>query len=353
MSKTKALKKKIIWLVDPFEKNKESQLIRCSALAIQNLFKESPCIIEPVYFFNSSFQGECPTKIPKSWVTNTQEEGQKKLIKIVKPILKSVETLHVIAEPCSSMRDQVNRIRQIAKRWKADLVVCSTHARTGLKRWALGSFAETLLLYADVPLLFVNPLWNAKNWTKQILFATDFSDESKQAYQKVIQIASEYSYKIHLFHRLMIDFPPVPKMTRGEMPFYTQAFEQELEARTKNILEWKEEAKLKGVKIDAHIDYQSKQSISQSILTQAKKIKGLIAMASRSGFVKTMFLGSTTRKIVRNSPFPVWVLHPQGPLQKNRKLNPITHQRTSKKNDPVFSLTPHDIEEDLERMPHR
>jgi len=38
----------------------------------------------------------------------------------------------------------------------ADLTVMSTHGRSGLDRWALGSVAEKVLRYGEMPLLLVN-----------------------------------------------------------------------------------------------------------------------------------------------------------------------------------------------------
>jgi nucleotide-binding universal stress UspA family protein len=38
----------------------------------------------------------------------------------------------------------------------ADLIVMSTHGRSGFDRWALGSVTERVLRYGEMPLLLVN-----------------------------------------------------------------------------------------------------------------------------------------------------------------------------------------------------
>ena len=38
-----------------------------------------------------------------------------------------------------------------------DLVVMSTHGRTGLRRWVMGSVAERVLRHADGPILLIHP----------------------------------------------------------------------------------------------------------------------------------------------------------------------------------------------------
>jgi nucleotide-binding universal stress UspA family protein len=47
-------------------------------------------------------------------------------------------------------------IIEVGKKVGADLVVMSTHGRSGLGRWVLGSVAEKVLRYGEIPLLLVN-----------------------------------------------------------------------------------------------------------------------------------------------------------------------------------------------------
>jgi nucleotide-binding universal stress UspA family protein len=47
-------------------------------------------------------------------------------------------------------------IIEVGKRVGADLVVMSTHGRSGLSRWILGNVAEKVLRHGEIPLLLVN-----------------------------------------------------------------------------------------------------------------------------------------------------------------------------------------------------
>lgn len=47
------------------------------------------------------------------------------------------------------------RIVATAQEWEADLIICGDTGRTGLKRIALGSVAETVVKGADIPVLVV------------------------------------------------------------------------------------------------------------------------------------------------------------------------------------------------------
>ena len=48
-------------------------------------------------------------------------------------------------------------ILRIASESQADAIVMSTHGRSGIKRWLLGSVADRVTTYADIPVLLVRP----------------------------------------------------------------------------------------------------------------------------------------------------------------------------------------------------
>ena len=56
----------------------------------------------------------------------------------------------------TSGTDAANEIIQTAKDSDIDLIVMSSHGRSGLGRWLIGSVAEKILRYGETPLLLVN-----------------------------------------------------------------------------------------------------------------------------------------------------------------------------------------------------
>ncbi len=48
-------------------------------------------------------------------------------------------------------------IVKAARQWPADIIVCGTHGRRGLRRIVLGSDAEYLVRHSPVPILLVRP----------------------------------------------------------------------------------------------------------------------------------------------------------------------------------------------------
>ncbi|MDD5038356.1 MAG: universal stress protein [Dehalococcoidales bacterium] len=51
--------------------------------------------------------------------------------------------------------DAANEILKAANQMKADLIAISTHGRTGISRWALGSVADKIMRGGDIPVLMV------------------------------------------------------------------------------------------------------------------------------------------------------------------------------------------------------
>jgi nucleotide-binding universal stress UspA family protein len=74
--------------------------------------------------------------------------------------------------------------------------------------------------------------------------------------------------------------------------------------------EWCREMREKGIDCEFLLDRKS-ISIPDSILSAIRRKKvGRVAMVSTVGRVGAVILGSATREVLRNSPVPVWVVHP-------------------------------------------
>jgi nucleotide-binding universal stress UspA family protein len=65
---------------------------------------------------------------------------------------KGFQVTHVV----TSGFDAASEIIEVSKKVSADLVVMSTHGRSGLTRWVLGNAAEKVLRYGEIPLLLVH-----------------------------------------------------------------------------------------------------------------------------------------------------------------------------------------------------
>lgn len=73
---------------------------------------------------------------------------------------------------------------------------------------------------------------------------------------------------------------------------------------------WRTELRAKGISCELVIDRKS-IFVAGGILATARRQKvGMVAMVSHTGRVAAALLGSATREVLRNSPCPVWVVHP-------------------------------------------
>ncbi|HTR24131.1 MAG TPA: universal stress protein [Terriglobales bacterium] len=84
------------------------------------------------------------------------------------------------------------------------LIVVGTHGRTGWKKLALGSVAETVVDHASCPVLVVGP-YTDRNRLEQfgpesILFAYDASAHSKLAESYAFSLARKYSSRLSVAH---------------------------------------------------------------------------------------------------------------------------------------------------------
>jgi len=106
-------------------------------------------------------------------------------------------------------------LSEIISEQKVDLVIAGTHGRTGLGKMVMGSVAEEILRRASCPVLTVGPkvvgtvtpaprrdreLPPAQINIHQILYATDFKQESVEAVSHAVSLAREFRARLALLH---------------------------------------------------------------------------------------------------------------------------------------------------------
>ena len=91
----------------------------------------------------------------------------------------------------------------------ADLIVMGSHGASGFQEMFIGSNTEKVVRNADVPVLVIKKEDNNFN-ADNFVFASDFSDEIKKAFAKVVEFANNFNSHIHL---VMINTPNSFKST--------------------------------------------------------------------------------------------------------------------------------------------
>lgn len=79
----------------------------------------------------------------------------------------------------------------------ADLVVMGSHGASGFQEMFIGSNAEKVVRNSNVPVLIIKND-NESFAADKFVFASDFSDEVKKPFEKVISFANKFNSHIHL-----------------------------------------------------------------------------------------------------------------------------------------------------------
>lgn len=94
-----------------------------------------------------------------------------------------------------------NALARAVEDYSIDLIIVGSHGRTGISHF-MGSIAEDVARSMTCPVMTVGPqaLSGFANPLRHILFATDFSEESKLALPYAISLAQEFDSKLHMLH---------------------------------------------------------------------------------------------------------------------------------------------------------
>ncbi|MEX0681180.1 MAG: universal stress protein [Balneolales bacterium] len=87
---------------------------------------------------------------------------------------------------------------------KMDLVVMSSHGRTGFSRLFLGSVTERVVRFSKSPVLLVKKESSIKP-LNNILLTTDFSDHSLLAFDYATSLVQKTDARIHLVHLISLE----------------------------------------------------------------------------------------------------------------------------------------------------
>jgi nucleotide-binding universal stress UspA family protein len=212
-------------------------------------------------------------------------------------------------EPLITVGKPADEISRAVEEKDIDLVIAATRGRSGLKRIILGSVTERLMRTLTCPLLVVNSpehkfvsAANHEIKLKKILVGCDFSPDSGQALSHALSLAQEFEAELHLAH--VIEPPAQPDLHKADKPVseeIQQDYRDFLTQKLKDMVP--EEARywctpqtslLEGQPYEKIVRYAETESIDMIVLG----VRG-------HGLVKTLFLGSTTDRVVRRAPCPV------------------------------------------------
>ncbi len=212
-------------------------------------------------------------------------------------------------EPLICVGHAADEISRIVEEQDMDLVISATRGRSGLKRLILGSVTERLMRTLSCPLLVVHSPDRAFAASddqevnmKSILIGCDFSPDSDVAFEHGLSLAQEFQSELHLAH--VVETSIYQQLHKTESPV-EEELQQEIHTRLINKLQdmvpedarnWckPQTSLLDGHPYEELVKYAEKNNID------------MIVLGTRGhGLVKSLLVGSTTDRVVRNAPCPV------------------------------------------------
>lgn len=302
--------RKVIWAVDPFAKDKSLQLRTLKA--IEAFAQGIEAKIEPVCVVSPDQIG-IPLGVFDNCAGFHQVEAETILLQWLNGMpSESLEPLKVLTHKDFSTRGCVRTLLDYAHEAKADLVALSSHTKRAWQRLFVGSFAESLMLHSDIPLYVYTPRSKVSGRFEKILFPTDFTPASDHAFDQLLPLARAKGACILLYYKLEYLLPQTVDAINFNPTYVSYIREDEL-AKTALARNWVARAADAGVNAEAIVD-DKPGFITESILNLARKRDvDMIAMASSSGGMSAVLLGSIARQVLRKAACPVWVLHPTEP----------------------------------------
>ena len=206
--------------------------------------------------------------------------------------------------------DEINRV---ASEKKVDITLTATMGRHGFKRMLLGSVTERLMRTLPCPLLIIPATEEADSEAgaparfNRILVGCDFSPDADLAFQHGLSLAQEFQAELHLLHVIE---PPLytetlkPVFAHAQTP--TVAIREYLKARLDKLVP--EEARNWCNPITA---LQEGQPYARLLHYADSHEIDLIVLGTRGhGLIGTMFVGSTTDRVIRRAACPVFSVCP-------------------------------------------
>lgn len=90
-----------------------------------------------------------------------------------------------------------NEIKNTCKELGIDMIVMGSHGATGLKEMFVGSNAEKVVRTSDVPVLVIKNEHETFE-IEDLVFASDFLNDSKETYKQAVKFAEAFGSKMHL-----------------------------------------------------------------------------------------------------------------------------------------------------------
>jgi nucleotide-binding universal stress UspA family protein len=246
-------------------------------------------------------------KYPHEIAAGLQHRAKQYLDKILPTAAKGGLKVSSLVEEGSA----AEVIVKTAEGQPATLIAMSTHGRSGVTRWVMGSVTDKVLHAATNPLLIIRPREGAvvvrEPQVENIIAPLDGSPIAEQALPHVVALAKALRAKVTL-----VRVVPTTAYYLGMMDYPSAAYQELLDAEEETAGKYLGEiaAKLRGDGVSIAAEKLGRGDAAGAILDLAGVTPNLLVALTthgRSG-VGRFVLGSVADRVVRHVGAPVLVI---------------------------------------------
>jgi nucleotide-binding universal stress UspA family protein len=289
---------KILWAFNPFDVNRKLQRV---ALATVKAIAGARDQLEAVYVA-SPVEIDLATAFDVPVGLRFSVYPKKRVEQALRKLGFKQIRATVLTHDSLSMTVSARALAAHAAREKADITLVASHARTGVSRLFLGSFAETLVHLSKTDLLVFHEGTRAgKRAPRNLLFAHDLSRDGDRGFEKALAYAKRWKCALHVIH--------VPEPAYGihfdDQNPKVESYRKRVRNKIQGI-----ESRLKRSRLEGSVVIDMRWApISELILSQAQRVHAdLLLVFAKSGRLAGFMGGSVTRQVLRASVAPVLVL---------------------------------------------
>lgn len=158
---------------------------------------------------------------------NSQQIMEEKTQYLV-DLIKEECANNITVRPILVSGDPEEELIELSKKENPDLILMGTRGKGG-KRFLEGSLVKSVMTRCDVPMLFIP---NGYNWreSKEVVYATDFSENDIITIDRIFNILKPYKPHIHVIHFMEDTDDPNEsiQMEQLEQAFLKKEFEGEI-----------------------------------------------------------------------------------------------------------------------------
>ncbi len=217
-------------------------------------------------------------------------------------------------QPLVTVGSTTEEISRLAREHIADLVITATHGRAGLKRFFLGSVTERLMRVLPCPLLVLRGSEEMvegmpENFPfRKILVGCDFSQDSNLALEYGLGMARSFESELHLVHVIEPSgYKNLLKLPHEERKRLKQDLYDIIKVKLNSLVPEDAEGQTK-----IKTELLSGKPYAELVQYADKNGIDLISLGIRGhGMVEELLVGSTTDRVIRQSPCPVMSICPK------------------------------------------